>query len=94
MSEKFIDLRVRGIKINDTDKVSKLQFVDAEFLVMSQTGLLSFNKFIKYLASMGQMIVFSRLHIGGDKIQKPTGDIDIGSEGVQAVASLFQEGFF
>ena len=59
------------------------------FLIMSETGLLSFNKFIKYLASMGQMIVFSRLHIGGDKIQKPTGDIDIGSEGVQAVASLF-----
>ena len=40
------------------------------------------------------MIVFSRLHIAGDKIQKPTGDIDIGSEGVQAVASLFQEGYF
>ena len=40
------------------------------------------------------MIVFSKLHIMGDKLLKPTSDIEIASEGVQAISSLFYEGFF
>ncbi len=46
------------------------------------------------MASMKQMIVFSKLHIMGDKLLKPTSDIEIASEGVQAISSLFYEGFF
>ena len=81
------------MKVKDLDAISKIQFVDAEFLVESQDGMLSFNKFIKHLASKGNMIVFTRLHLGGNKMLKPTGDIDIGYEGIQAIATLFLEGF-
>ena len=49
---------------------------------------------MKYLASKGKMIVFTRLHIGGDRMLKPTGDIEVGSEGTQAISSLFLEGYF
>ena len=94
LKEKFTDLRIHTIKINDTDQVAKLQFVDAQFLIFSETGLTSFNRFIKNMASMKQMIVFSKLHIMGDKLLKPTSDIEIASEGVQAISSLFYEGFF
>ena len=40
------------------------------------------------------MIVFTRIHLGGNKMVKPTGDIDVAYDGIQAVASLFQEGYF
>ncbi len=92
IKEKFTDLKVRGLKINTIDKVSKMQFVDAEFLAATEAGLVSFNRFMKYLATKGQMIVFTRLHIAGDKLLKPTGDIEVGSEGTQAIATLFIEG--
>ena len=40
------------------------------------------------------MIVFTRLHISGDKHLKPCEDIDCGSTGTTAIASLFREGYF
>ena len=67
MKEKYEDLGVFSIKIIDTDPVAKLQFVEAQFLILTEKGLLSFNRFIKNIVSMGPMIVFSKLHIMGDK---------------------------
>ena len=40
------------------------------------------------------MIIFTRLHLGGDKHLKPCEDISCGMPGIQAVASLFSEGYF
>ena len=94
IKEKFVDLKVRGLKIADIDQTSKVQFVEGEFLAASETGLLSFNRFIKYLASKGKMIIFTRLHLSGDKHLKPCEDIECGMAGVMGIAALFREGYF
>ena len=87
-------MSVRGLKVNEIDHISQMQFVDAEFLVETEEGMLSFNSFIRHLASKGgKMIVFTRIHLSGNKMVKPTGDIDVGYPGIQALVSLFQEGY-
>ena len=40
------------------------------------------------------MVVFTRLHISGDKHLKPGDDIECAISGIQAIASLFREGYF
>ncbi len=94
IDEKFVDLKVRGLKIVDLDQTSKTQFVEGEFLVATEQGLLSFNRFIKYLASKGKMIVFTRLHVSGDKHAKISEDIECGMSGIMALSALFKEGYF
>ena len=68
--------------------------MQGEFLAASEIGLVSFNRFIKYLAQKGKMVNFTTLHLSGDKHLKPYEDIDIGLPGIQSVASLFREGYF
>ena len=94
IKEKFVDLKVRGLKIVDLDQASKTQFVEGEFLAATEMGLISFNRFIKFLASKGKMIVFTRLHVSGDKHAKPCEDIECGFPGTTAISSLFREGYF
>ena len=50
--QKFIakqgykDLRLRGLKLVELDQTTRTQFVEAEFLIVTQDGLLSFGQFL------------------------------------------------
>ena len=89
IKEKYTDLRLRGIKINDLDSQSKTHFVEAEFLCATEEALKSFGKFVSHLHDKGHKLVFTRLHLTGDKHLKPCEDINVGFEGAMAVANLF-----
>ena len=89
IKEKYQDLRLRGIKIIDSDTVSKTQFVEAEFLCSTEQALLSFGKFVSHLHDKDHKLVFTRLHLSGDKHLKPCEVINVGYEGCMAVTKLF-----
>ena len=65
----------------DLDTTSNTQFVEAEFLCASEKGLVFFGMFLQRLASKGKKIVFTRLHLSGDKHLKHSEDIHLGPEG-------------
>ncbi len=82
LKEKFEDLKVRGLKIVDFDQASNMQFVEGEFLCASEKSLESFLRFMKYLSEKGKKIIFTRLHLTGDKHLKPCDDIPVSHEGI------------
>ncbi len=88
--ENYQDLKVRGLKIADSDAQSNLQFVEGEFLCASEQGILSFAKFLQHLQN--KKVIFIRLHLSGDKHLKPCDDINVSHEGCMAVANLFYSG--
>ena len=66
--------------------------MEAEFLILSQEGLLSFGKFLHIIQGHAHKIAFTRVHLCGDKLLKPCEDIPVGYEGCAAVAQLFSTG--
>ena len=65
----YSDMRLRGLKLAVVDKISNIQYVEAEFLCSSELGLFNLCKFLEYV-SKSKKIQFLKLHISGDKHTK------------------------
>ena len=76
----------------ELDQTTRTQFVEAEFLIVAQDGLLSFGQFLHSIQGHAQKIAFTRVHLCGDKLLRPCDDIMVNYDGCAAVAKLFASG--
>ena len=90
--QKYVDLRLRGLKLADVDTSSQTNFVEVEFLCATEHALESFGRFLTHLQMKGHKVVFTKLHLCGDKHLKPCEDIPVGAVGCAAIGGLFQTG--